>query len=151
MLFDVRHNVWDRELLAALHVPESVLPKVFPSAHRVRPHPPRPVRCADPDRRHRRRPAERALRPGLFHAGLAKNTYGTGCFLLMHVGERFRPSAHGLVTTSAAQPGATPEFALEGSVFVAGAVVQWLRDGLKCIEKSATCRRWRPACPTAAA
>jgi glycerol kinase len=55
----------------------------------------------------------------------------------MHTGEHFRPSAHGLVVTSAAQPGATPEFALEGSVFVGGAVVQWLRDGLKCIEKSA--------------
>jgi glycerol kinase len=71
-----------------------------------------------------------------FKAGMAKNTYGTGCFLLMHTGERFQTSANGLLTTSAAQTGARPEFALEGSVFVGGAVVQWLRDGLKAIKGS---------------
>jgi glycerol kinase len=137
MLFDVRHNVWDRELLAALHVPESVLPKVFPSAHLFgHTHPdlfgaPIPIAGIAGDQQ------SALFGQACFAPGLAKNTYGTGCFLLMHVGERFRPSAHGLVVTSAAQPGATPEFALEGSVFVAGAVVQWLRDGLKCIEKSA--------------
>lgn len=137
MLFDVRHNVWDRELLAALHVPESVLPKVFPSAHVFgQTHPdlfgaPIPIAGIAGDQQ------SALFGQACFAPGLAKNTYGTGCFLLMHVGERFRPSAHGLVVTSAAQPGPTPEFALEGSVFVAGAVVQWLRDGLKCIEKSA--------------
>jgi glycerol kinase len=70
---------------------------------------------------------------------MAKNTYGTGCFLLMHAGTNFRPSTHGLVTTSAAQTSAAqaPEFALEGSVFVAGAVVQWLRAGLGLIARSA--------------
>jgi glycerol kinase len=71
-----------------------------------------------------------------FKAGLAKNTYGTGCFLLMHSGGRFETSANGLVTTAAAQPTATPEYALEGSVFIAGAVVQWLRDGLHAIKGS---------------
>ena len=69
--------------------------------------------------------------------GLAKNTYGTGCFMLMHTGERFQTSANGLLTTSAAQPGTRPEFAIEGSVFVGGAVVQWLRDGLRAIQGSA--------------
>ncbi len=137
MLFDVRHNLWDRELLAALHVPESVLPTVFPSAHLFgHTHPdlfgaPIPIAGIAGDQQ------SALFGQACFTPGLAKNTYGTGCFLLMHVGERFRPSAHGLVVTSAAQPGATPEFALEGSVFVAGAVVQWLRDGLKCIQKSA--------------
>jgi glycerol kinase len=68
---------------------------------------------------------------------MAKNTFGTGCFMLMHTGERFESSANGLITTSAAQPSATPEFALEGSVFIGGAVVQWLRDGLHAIRSSA--------------
>ena len=66
-----------------------------------------------------------------FKAGLAKNTYGTGCFMLMHTGTQFQTSANGLITTAAAQPTPTPEFALEGSVFIGGAVVQWLRDGLQ--------------------
>ena len=72
-----------------------------------------------------------------FSAGMAKNTYGTGCFMLMHTGAQFQTSANGLITTSAAQPSAVPEFALEGSVFVGGAVVQWLRDGLGAIQSSA--------------
>jgi glycerol kinase len=71
-----------------------------------------------------------------FRPGLAKNTYGTGCFMLMHTGTAFRSSTNGLITTSAAQLGATPEFALEGSVFIGGAVVQWLRDGLRAISAS---------------
>ena len=71
-----------------------------------------------------------------FKAGLAKNTYGTGCFMLMHTGEQFLASTNGLITTSAAQLDATPEYALEGSVFIGGAVVQWLRDGLRAIKGS---------------
>jgi glycerol kinase len=67
---------------------------------------------------------------------LAKNTYGTGCFMLMHTGTRFENSANGLLTTSAAQPGNKPEYALEGGVFIGGAVVQWLRDGLNAISAS---------------
>jgi glycerol kinase len=72
-----------------------------------------------------------------FEAGMAKNTYGTGCFMLMHTGSRFQPSANGLITTRAAQVGNIPGYALEGSVFVGGAVVQWLRDGLQAIRSSA--------------
>ena len=68
-----------------------------------------------------------------FAPGRAKNTYGTGCFMLMNTGARFETSANGLITTSAAQAGARPQFALEGSVFIGGAVVQWLRDGLQAI------------------
>jgi glycerol kinase len=68
--------------------------------------------------------------------GEAKNTYGTGCFMLMHTGTDFQTSHNGLITTAAAQTGATPEFAIEGSVFVGGAVVQWLRDGLRAISSS---------------
>jgi glycerol kinase len=67
---------------------------------------------------------------------MAKNTYGTGCFMLMHTGPQFQSSANGLITTSAAQTSSKPEFALEGSVFIGGAVVQWLRDGLQAIAGS---------------
>jgi glycerol kinase len=72
-----------------------------------------------------------------FSAGMAKNTYGTGCFMLMHTGAQFQTSRNGLLTTSAAQTDAQPAFALEGSVFVGGAGVQWLRDGLGAIRSSA--------------
>ncbi|MDH3210639.1 MAG: FGGY-family carbohydrate kinase, partial [Burkholderiaceae bacterium] len=71
-----------------------------------------------------------------FKPGLAKNTYGTGCFLLAHTGAHFNASSNGLVVTSAAQISATPLYAIEGSVFIGGAVVQWLRDGLKVIKAS---------------
>jgi glycerol kinase len=71
-----------------------------------------------------------------FRAGQAKNTYGTGCFMLMHTGRHFQNSENGLIATAAAQATATPEFALEGSVFIGGAVVQWLRDGLQAIKGS---------------
>ena len=137
MLFDVRHNVWDHELLKLLHVPDSVLPSVHPSSHVYGETDPAlfgapiPIAAMAGDQQ------SALFGQACFAPGLAKNTYGTGCFLLMHTGTRFRPSSHGLVTTSAAQTGPEPEFALEGSVFVAGAVVQWLRDGLKAIETSA--------------
>jgi len=72
-----------------------------------------------------------------FAEGMAKNTYGTGCFMLMHTGQTFQTSNNGLLTTSAAQTGPQTEFAMEGSVFVGGAVVQWLRDGLRAIQTSA--------------
>ena len=67
---------------------------------------------------------------------MVKNTYGTGCFMLMHTGQKFQTSHNGLLTTSAAQVTQQPEYALEGSVFVGGAVVQWLRDGLHAIKRS---------------
>ena len=136
MLFDIRHNVWDHELLKALHVPDSLLPKVFPSSH-VFGHTdpalfgaPIPIAGIAGDQQ------SALFGQACFKAGLAKNTYGTGCFLLMHTGERFQTSANGLITTAAAQATATPEYALEGSVFVGGAVVQWLRDGLNAIRGS---------------
>ena len=69
--------------------------------------------------------------------GMVKNTYGTGCFMLMHTGERPVPSRNKLLTTAACPTGARNEYALEGSVFIGGAVVQWLRDGLGIIKSSA--------------
>jgi glycerol kinase len=149
MLFDVRHNTWDHELLKLLHVPDSLLPEVHPSSHVY----------GETDAALLGAPVKIAGIAGdqqsalfgqaCFSAGLAKNTYGTGCFLLMHTGEKFQPSANGLITTSAAQPTATPEFAFEGSVFIGGAVVQWLRDGLHAIKASSEVQALAESVPDA--
>jgi len=136
MLFDIRHNVWDRELLKALQIPDSLLPKVYPSSHLFGETDaswfgaPIPIAGIAGDQQ------SALFGQACFKAGLAKNTYGTGCFMLMHSGERFQESRNGLVTTAAAQTDAKPQFALEGSVFIGGAVVQWLRDGLRAITGS---------------
>ncbi|HTP74198.1 MAG TPA: glycerol kinase GlpK [Burkholderiaceae bacterium] len=136
MLFDIRRNAWDPELLQALQVPDSVLPAVRPSSH---PYgetdaqwfgAPIPIAGIAGDQQ------SALFGQACFKAGLAKNTYGTGCFMLMHSGSRFETSNNGLITTAAAQPDATPQYALEGSVFIGGAVVQWLRDGLRAITGS---------------
>ena len=136
MLFNVHHNQWDAELMAALEIPASLMPVVQPSAslfgevapallgHRV------PIGGVAGDQQ------SALFGQACFTAGMAKNTYGTGCFMLMHTGSAFQISGNGLITTSAAQTTALPEFALEGSVFVGGAVVQWLRDGLNAIQSS---------------
>jgi glycerol kinase len=135
MLYDIRHWVWDHELLKALHVPDSVLPAVIPSAHVFGETTlfgtPIPIAGIAGDQQ-----AALFGQAG-FAPGIAKNTYGTGCFMLMHTGEQFQASANGLLTTAAAQTGAARQFALEGSVFIGGAVVQWLRDGLHAISSSA--------------
>ncbi len=136
MVFDIRHNTWDHELLKLLHVPDSVLPQVFPSSHVYGEcdaqwfGAPIPIAGVAGDQQ------AALFGQACFEAGLAKNTYGTGCFMLMHTGSRFEVSGSGLITTSAAQPDAKPQFALEGSVFIGGAVVQWLRDGLRAIQSS---------------
>jgi glycerol kinase len=136
MLFDIRHNVWDHELLKALHVPDSVLPNVHPSSH-VFGHTeaalfgaPIPIAGMAGDQQ------SALFGQTCFTPGLAKNTYGTGCFMLMHTGEHFNSSRNGLITTAAAQPDARKQYAFEGSVFIGGAVIQWLRDGLHAIKNS---------------
>ena len=136
MLFDIRRNAWDPELLALLEVPPSMLPEVLPSsAHYGATDAallgaPIAIGGVAGDQQ------SALFGQACFRAGMAKNTYGTGCFMLMHTGEQFQASANGLLTTSAAQTGHKTEFATEGSVFVGGAVVQWLRDGLKAIKGS---------------
>jgi glycerol kinase len=136
LLFNVRRNEWDDELLALLDVPREMLPEVHPSSHVYGETLPEflgatvPIGGAAGDQQ------SALFGQACFKAGLAKNTYGTGCFMLMHTGAQFQTSTNGLITTSAAQPTATPEFALEGSVFIGGAVVQWLRDGLRAIQGS---------------
>ena len=78
---------------------------------------------------------------GCVEAGSAKNTYGTGCFLLMHTGAQAVTSEHGLLTTVACDAAGKPAYALEGAVFVAGAAIQWLRDGLGLLKKAAESER----------
>jgi glycerol kinase len=137
MLFNIHTNRWDDELLQLLDIPASVLPEVHPSAsdfgrtqaqwlgHAL------PIGGVAGDQQ------SALFGQACFQAGQAKNTYGTGCFMLMHTGGQFQTSSNGLITTSAAQADATPAYALEGSVFIGGAVVQWLRDGLRAFDKSA--------------
>jgi glycerol kinase len=136
MLFNVHTNQWDAELMQLLDIPASLMPQVHPSSAdfgSVRADVlGAPIRIGGVAGDQQ----SALFGQACFHAGMAKNTYGTGCFMLMHTGERFQTSRNGLLTTSAAQPGRTPEFAIEGSVFVGGAVVQWLRDGLQAIQAS---------------
>ncbi len=136
LMLNVHTNQWDAELLKLLDVPPEVLPNVHASSH-VYGHTRKELLGASIPIGGVAGDQQSALfGQACFKAGLAKNTYGTGCFMLMHTGERFQASQNGLITTSAAQPTATPEFALEGSVFIGGAVVQWLRDGLHAIKAS---------------
>ena len=136
LMLNVHTNRWDAELLKLLDVPPEVLPSVHASSH-VYGHTRKALLGASIPIGGVAGDQQSALfGQACFKAGLAKNTYGTGCFMLMHTGEQFQTSQNGLITTSAAQPTATPEFALEGSVFIGGAVVQWLRDGLQAIQGS---------------
>ena len=136
MLLDVHTNQWDDELLALLDIPRELLPEVRPSASAFGTTEaallgaPVLIGGMAGDQQ------SALFGQACFSAGLAKNTYGTGCFMLMHTGEQFQTSGNGLITTSAAQTTTKPEFALEGSVFIGGAVVQWLRDGLGAIQGS---------------
>jgi len=137
MLYNIHTGAWDEELLQMLDVPAGMLPAVRPSsgvlaetsaalfAARI------PVAGVAGDQQAALF-GQRCVVPGM-----AKNTYGTGCFMLMHTGTKPIRSGAKLLTTAACQTGAAREYALEGSVFIAGAVVQWLRDGLGIIRSSA--------------
>lgn len=136
MLFNVHTNLWDEDLLAALDIPASLMPAVQPSASLFGEVAPGLLGHAIPIGGVAGDQQSALFGQACFKAGMVKNTYGTGCFMLMHTGGTFQTSQNGLITTSAAQVTAKPEFALEGSVFVGGAVVQWLRDGLHAIQGS---------------
>jgi glycerol kinase len=144
MLFNIHTHQWDTELLTALRIPPAMMPTVQASSAvygQVRPellgHAITIGGVAGDQQ-------SALFGQACFGAGMAKNTYGTGCFMLMHTGHTAMHSQNGLITTSAAQvavqvtaqPKSAPQFALEGSVFVGGAVVQWLRDGLGAIHHS---------------
>jgi glycerol kinase len=137
MLFNIHGSQWDEDLLAMLDIPREVLPEVHASSH-VYGHTraelfgaPIAIGGIAGDQQ------SALFGQACFTSGLAKNTYGTGCFMLMHTGKHCLSSSNGLITTRAAQATAASQFALEGSVFIGGAVVQWLRDGLQAIKGSA--------------
>ena len=136
LLFNVHSNQWDAELLQMLDIPPSLMPTVRPSSSLFGEVSPALLGHAIMIGGVAGDQQSALFGQACFKAGLVKNTYGTGCFMLMHTGATFQASHNGLITTSAAQTGPQPEFALEGSVFVGGAVVQWLRDGLHAIQSS---------------
>lgn len=137
MLFDIRRLRWDPELLELFGIPERMLPKVQPSSCIYGETEPAlfggkiPVAGAAGDQQ------SALFGQCCFEAGDVKNTYGTGCFLLMHTGSEPVFSKNGLITTIAASGPGRIRYALEGSVFTAGAAVQWLRDELKLIPDAA--------------
>ncbi len=134
MLFNIQTGQWDDELLELFGVPRSLLPEVRSSSEVYGTanlfSDPIPIAGLAGDQ-------QAALFGQACHRpGLVKNTYGTGCFMLMHTGSRLIKSRHQLLTTVAWKIGKRTEYALEGSIFIAGAVVQWLRDGLGIIRSS---------------
>ena len=136
MLYDIKNLTWDKKLLEELDIPSEMLPKVMPSSHVYGYTDPSifgeeiPIAGAAGD--------QQAALFGqfCFDQGDVKNTYGTGCFLLMNTGEDAIESKNGLITTIAASTCDKPVYALEGSVFVAGAAIQWLRDELRLIQNA---------------
>ena len=138
MLFNIHTLQWDNDLLSALDIPETVLPEVMPSSHVYGETVPgvlgdvRVPLCGIAGDQ------QAALfGQACYEAGMAKNTYGTGSFVLLNTGDRPVPSEKGLVTTLAWGLGDRVTYAMEGSIFITGAVVQWLRDGLGIIEQAA--------------
>jgi glycerol kinase len=129
LLFNIHMNDWDPELLRLLGVPRAILPDVHASAHAFGMVPagvvgePLVIGGIAGDQQ------AAMFGQACHHPGMAKNTYGTGCFMLLHTGEKVVQSSSGLISTACAQT-KNKEYALEGSVFIGGAVVQWLRDGL---------------------
>ncbi len=142
LLFNLHTLTWDEELLSLLNIPPLLLPRVFPSSgpivetrlgvlgsgrfSRVR----IPVAGIAGDQQ------AALFGQACFQPGMVKNTYGTGCFVLMHTGERSVLSEQGLLSTLACSAESRPGCALEGSIFIAGATLQWLRDGLGLITEA---------------
>jgi len=137
MLYDIRRRAWDETLLERFGVPESLLPAVLPSSGRFGVTDGVPGLADGIAIAGIAGDQQAALfGQGCVAAGQSKNTYGTGCFLLLHVGSRPVASRSGLLTTVACGPRGEVAYALEGSVFVAGAAIQWLRDGLEIISSA---------------
>ena len=142
MLFNIHTLSWDKELLDLFGIPESMLPKVYPSSHlygytdEVKLGARIPICGVVGDQ-------QAALFGQLcVNKGDIKNTYGTGCFMLMNTGDEAITSKHGLVTTLAAGLDNRPSYVLEGSVFVGGAIVQWLRDEMRLIKSASETEKY---------
>jgi len=149
LMFDIHARDWDDELLRILGVPRRMLPAVKASSEVYGETDPShfggpiPIGGAAGDQQ------AALFGQACFQPGMAKNTYGTGCFLLMNTGATPTPSKNGLLTTIAWQVGGPVTYALEGAVFIAGAAVQWMRDGLRAIVTSADIERLAQSVPDA--
>lgn len=131
LIYDIVNLKWDDRMLQALEIPKSMLPEVKPSAHHFGDYELNgtkiPIAGIAGDQQ------AALFGQGCFIKGTAKNTYGTGCFMLMNTGEKPQFSKNGLLTTIAYGLDGKVNYALEGSIFIAGAAIQWLRDGLELI------------------
>lgn len=136
MLWNIHTGCWDEELLEWLDVPRSMLPEVYPSAHLYGRTDAEHLGAAVMIGGIAGDQQSALFGQACFQPGMAKNTYGTGCFMLLHTGDQCAQSRNGLISTAACQVDERKQYALEGSVFIGGAVVQWLRDGLKAIRHS---------------
>ena len=136
MLYNLKQQDWDEDLLRLLDIPRQILPQVIDSAawignlNRDILGEPIPVAAIAGDQH------AALFGQACFKEGMVKNTYGTGCFMLMNIGNAFRLSSHRLLTTMAWRLEGKPTFAYEGSVFMGGATVQWLRDEMKIISSA---------------
>jgi glycerol kinase len=137
LIFNIHTMQWDDELLKLLDIPRAMLPEVRSSSEVYGQTDPALFGAAIPVAGDAGDQQAALFGQACFEPGSAKNTYGTGCFMLLNTGDKPVPSEKGLLTTVAWQIGGKTTYALEGSVFIAGAAVQWLRDGLKAITASA--------------
>jgi glycerol kinase len=136
MLFNLQTGAWDEDLLRLLGVPREVLPEVRSSSEIYGETAPGLFDARVPIAGMAGDQQAALFGQNCFSPGLAKNTYGTGCFMLMNIGEQPMPSRHKLLSTAAWKLHGQTVYALEGSVFIGGAVVQWLRDGLGLIKSA---------------
>jgi glycerol kinase len=138
LLYNIRAKAWDPALMRRLGVPKALLPEVRPCAGRFGLTQARgPLPAGIPIAGVAGDQQASMVGHGCLEPGTAKNTYGTGCFLLLNTGKRLVPSRHGLITTLVYQGREEPAYAVEGSVFIAGAAIQWLRDELRLIRTAA--------------
>lgn len=137
MLYNINTLEWDKELLNILNIPESILPSVFPSSYIFGNTDSHILGASIPIGGVAGDQQAALFGQCCFAPGELKNTYGTGAFLLMNIGEKPRITDSGLVTTIAWGLDGKVNYALEGSVFVCGAAIQWLRDGMRVIESAA--------------
>jgi glycerol kinase len=133
LLYDIRKERWDNQILDRLEIPAELLPTVTASSEVVGETEAELFGAPIPIAGNAGDQQAALFGQACFKPGMLKNTYGTGCFLLLNTGEHARASKSGLLTTVAWRVGGKTEYALEGSVFIAGAAIQWLRDGLQLI------------------
>ena len=137
MLFNIRQQRWDPELLKLFNIPAAILPEVKDCAADFGVSDAALFGCPIPITGIIGDQQAAALGQGCFNAGMAKSTYGTGCFLLMNTGNEILRSSNRLLSTVAYRLSGKVSYAIEGSIFMAGATMQWIRDGLKLIEHAA--------------